>query len=109
MHCALLGVSKLLLTLWTDTARCSNTDHDIRYAVQQLDDRIKNIKVASSIRRKPRGISNLKHWKGYTYTCTSCICNKVHNYVLYYSVRVQIMDTLLWCVSFERNPSTRVL
>ena len=64
MHCALLGVSKLLLSLWTDSARCSNTIHDIRHAIQQLDNRINRIKVTSSIRRKPRGISDLKHWKG---------------------------------------------
>ena len=64
MHCALLGVSKLLLSLWTDSARCSNTIHDIRHAIQQLDNRMNRIKVTSSIRRKPRGISDLKHWKG---------------------------------------------
>ncbi len=64
MHCALLGVSKLLLTLWTDSTRCSNTVHDLRYAMPLLDRRINNIKIPSSIRRKPRPISDLKHWKG---------------------------------------------
>ncbi len=69
MHCALLGVSKLL---WTDVARCGGSLHDVRHAIPTLDKRIKNIVH----RPKPRGISDLKHWKGdfvllvQTNTCT---------------------------------------
>lgn len=64
MHCGLLGVSKLLLTSWTDTSRSNSTLHDLRYAVPLMDERMHKIIVASSIRRKPCGISELKHWKG---------------------------------------------
>ena len=71
MHCALLGVSKLLLSLWMDAARCSGTSHDLRADISLLDERISKIEVPSEIRRKPRGISDMKHWKG-TRACT-CI------------------------------------
>ena len=68
MHCALLGVSKLLLSLWTDPARCGGMLHDIRVC----DDRIK---VPSSIRRKPRTVSDLKHWKGQSSTLIIVNCH----------------------------------
>lgn len=65
MHCALLGVSKLLLSLWTDCARCRDTHHDLRSAIPRLDKVLGGIKVPSVIRRKPRGLSDIKHWKGH--------------------------------------------
>ena len=64
MHCALLGVSKMLLHLWTDTSRCRGTLHNLHADVALLDRRIKDIEVPSEIHRKPRGISDLKQWKG---------------------------------------------
>jgi hypothetical protein len=64
MHCALLGVSKLLVSLWIETSRCVGTDHNIRAFISSLDQQLlHNIKIPSCIRRKPRGLSELKHWK----------------------------------------------
>lgn len=57
MHCALLGVSKLLLNLWTNPARCRNTDHNLIASIPVMDNRIKCIQVPSMINRKPRGLS----------------------------------------------------
>jgi hypothetical protein len=65
MHCALLGVSKLLLNLWTDTARCRSTNHNLHADVKILDERIAQITVPSEILHKPREISDMKHWKGW--------------------------------------------
>ena len=45
MHCALLGVSKLLLNLWTDTSRCKNTPHDIHTDIPLLNEEIKKFQV----------------------------------------------------------------
>lgn len=64
MHCALLGVSKLLLQLWTSPTHCINTNHDLRADIPLLDERISKIAVPCEVRRKPRGISDVKHWKG---------------------------------------------
>lgn len=64
MHCALLGVSKLLLSLWTDTSRCRGRVHDLHTHIHLLDERIHQVEVPSDICRKPRGVSEQKHWKG---------------------------------------------
>lgn len=64
MHCALLGVSKLLLSLWTDPARCRNTDHNLVSSISLIDSHMKGIQVPLMITRKPRGLCELKHWKG---------------------------------------------
>ena len=64
MHCALLRVTKLLLNMWTDGTRSRNTIHGIHTDIARLDERISHICVPSEIQRKPRGISDIKHWKG---------------------------------------------
>lgn len=64
MHCALLGVSKLLMGLWTDPTRCRDTCHDLRRDIPQLNKLLSQVQVPSSIRRNPRAITDLKHWKG---------------------------------------------
>ena len=64
MHGALLGVSKLLLSLWTDPSRCRGTLHDLLPDILLLQERFKLIELPTEIRRKPRSISDLKHWKG---------------------------------------------
>ena len=64
MHCALLGVSKGLLNLWIDPTRCRDTSHDLRGDIPQLNKLLSFVQVPSLIRRKPRGITDLKHWKG---------------------------------------------
>ena len=66
MHCALLGVSKLLLNLWLDSSKCRGTDHDLRNAECIIDDRIKNIQIPSEINHVLRGVREMKHWKGTT-------------------------------------------
>ena len=66
MHCALLGMSKLLLKLWITPSICRDKPYDIRGSVDTINSRIKNILIPSEIRRKPRGIGDVKHWKGST-------------------------------------------
>lgn len=67
MHGTLLGIAKTLLKLWTVTSKCHGTDHDLHSLIDVLDDRIKYITVPSEIRRSPRGIKDVKHWKGTYY------------------------------------------
>ncbi len=65
MHCSLLGVSKLLLNLWMNPTRCNGTSHNLHGDIVWIDHcLINNVQVPSLIRRKPRGISVMKHWKG---------------------------------------------
>ena len=72
MHGALLGVTKLLINLWTAPSKCRGTDHDLHSVVDLLDERIQQMKIPSEIRRSPRGIKDVKHWKG-TYIMHACM------------------------------------
>lgn len=76
MHEVLLGVVKLLLSLWTEVSRCSGLSCDIRQYLLQIDSCIDQIEVPSEISRLPRGIQDhLKNWKGTsTITITSMCC-----------------------------------
>lgn len=66
MHCALIGVAKLLIGLWTDSAKCMGKGYDIRKHISAIDELMtsRNIQTPSEITRKPRGLSDVKHWKG---------------------------------------------
>ena len=65
MHCVMEGVAKLLLSLWTEPARCRGTLHDIEPHLHLIDQRIAQIQVPTEILRKPRAIKeHLKDWKG---------------------------------------------
>ena len=68
MHSGSIGVSKHLLSLWTNIAKCSGTNHDLHLKVHMIDDRIKHVKVPHEVQRKPSGITDLQHWKGICYT-----------------------------------------
>lgn len=62
MHCTLTGVSKLLLNLWLE--RCHGSAYDIYKEIDSLDSRIAQVQVPSEICHNPRGVSDMKHWKG---------------------------------------------
>lgn len=64
MHLALLGVSKLVLTMWMSDARSHGSFSNLHVNMSVVEERIKQIEVPSEITCKPRGISKLKHWKG---------------------------------------------
>ena len=57
MHLALLGVSKSVLNLWMN-------EPEIQSNLAEIERRIDSIEVPSEIHRQPRGLSELKHWKG---------------------------------------------
>lgn len=61
MHYALLGVSKLLLSLWIDGTRCCGTTHDLHSKLTMIDTGIHHIEVPSEVRRKTRNINKLKY------------------------------------------------
>ena len=64
MHCVLLGVTKLLLKLWLQPSRNRDNLYSINRHVPELNERLKNVMVPSLIRRKPRSLDEIKHWKG---------------------------------------------
>lgn len=64
MHCALIGAAKLLIGLWMDKSRCLRTEHDIHHLIVYIDECLQKIATPSEIPQKPRGLSDLKHWKG---------------------------------------------
>ena len=64
MHAALLGVSKLVLTMWMSDARSHGRFSDLHDNISRVEERIRQIEVPSEIRRRPRRISEVKHWKG---------------------------------------------
>lgn len=66
------GVVKLLLSLWTDTARCRGTLHDIERDLYLVDQSIGQVQFPTEMPRKPRGLKDhLSNWKGALYT--SCL------------------------------------
>lgn len=65
MHCVMEGVVKLLLSLWTDTARCRGTLHDIERDLYLVDQRIGQVQFPTEMPQKPRGLKDhLSNWKG---------------------------------------------
>ena len=58
MHLALLGVSKLVLGLWLKQSTAMRANLNV------IEKRIKQIEVPTEISREPRGINEVKHWKG---------------------------------------------
>jgi hypothetical protein len=67
MHCVLLGVSRLLLQLWFDTAHHKEAWY-LRGQIAVVDDRLCKIKPPNEMQRTPRSLqTTMKFWKG-----TSC-------------------------------------
>lgn len=64
MHCILLGVTKMLLTLWTDKAYSTNPWHLGSDKMKKLEERYLAIKPPNVITRTPRSLpKNLAHFK----------------------------------------------
>jgi len=63
MHGVLLGVQKLLLTLWFSSTY-SNSHFSVFSKVEEIHDRLRQILPTSEIKRLPRSISeHLTYWK----------------------------------------------
>ena len=63
MHCVLLGVTKMLLTLWFDKAHATE-EWSISKRVEDVDKRLLNITPPNCISWAPRSISkDFGHWK----------------------------------------------
>ena len=63
MHCVLLGVTKMLMTLWFDKAHAAE-DWNISKRVDEVDRRLLNITPPNCISRAPRSIfKDFGHWK----------------------------------------------
>ena len=78
MHCVLLGVVNLLLSLWFGSEHSRNHFY-IGRSVALVDKRLKEIKPPSAISRNPRAISqHLKYFKASEY----------RSFLLYYSLPV---------------------
>ena len=78
MHCVLLGVTKLLLSLWFNSEHSTKPFY-IGRSVTKVDQRLEGIKPPSCITRKPRALS--KHRKYYK-------ASEYRALLLYYSLPV---------------------
>ena len=78
MHGVLLGVQKLLLTLWFST-KFAGKDYSISGWVSLVDKRLSEITPTLEIHRLPRSISeHLKYWKA----------SELRSFLLYYGIPV---------------------
>lgn len=62
MHCVLLGVTKLLISLWF-LKSSSGKEFNVSEMLPVVDERLENIKPPLNIKRKPRSLNDLKYWK----------------------------------------------
>ena len=76
MHLALLGVSKLILGLWLKQSTAMRANLNV------IEKRIKQIEVPSEICREPRGLSEVKHWKGKHIQVHQYLCESVTGFIL---------------------------
>jgi len=96
MHSALLGVAKTILNFWMKEARSRGLFSNLHANMDVVEKRISQIEVPSEIRRKPRALSELKHWKGFInvhapincYCAYLCIASEFRSWVLFYAVPV---------------------
>ena len=76
MHGVLLGVQKLLLTLWF-SSKFSNRHFSISSKVDSIDFRLNQILPTSEIKRLPRSVADhLKYWKA----------SELRSFLLYYGL-----------------------
>ncbi|XP_028519461.1 uncharacterized protein LOC114576631 [Exaiptasia diaphana] len=75
MHGVLLGIMKMLLSLWFDPVH-NNEDFSISSKLDEVDERLLSIKPPASITRCPRSLSDRKHWKA----------SELRSFLLFYSV-----------------------
>ncbi|XP_061183192.1 uncharacterized protein LOC133191454 [Saccostrea echinata] len=66
MHGVLLGVQKLLLTLWF-SPKHKNRDFSISDQSDRLNNRLENIHPTLDITQLPRSITDMKYWKASEY------------------------------------------
>lgn len=62
MHCVLLGITKLLISLWF-LKQSAGEKFSVSGQLPIVEKRLKNIKPPIYINRKPRSISDIKYWK----------------------------------------------
>uniref|UniRef100_A0ABM0N1J6 Uncharacterized protein LOC102800872 n=1 Tax=Saccoglossus kowalevskii TaxID=10224 RepID=A0ABM0N1J6_SACKO len=78
MHCVCLGITKMLLILWTDKTNKDNPWY-VGNQLELIDTKILRIKPPHVITRAPRNIFNeLSHWKA----------SEFRNFLLFYSIPV---------------------
>ncbi|KAK3107860.1 hypothetical protein FSP39_023692 [Pinctada imbricata] len=78
MHGVLLGITKLLINLWTSGSH-SKEKFSISSSISVIDERLKKIKPPSYVTRIPRTISNhLKYWKA----------SELRNWLFFYSLPI---------------------
>lgn len=77
MHCVLLGITKMLLTLWTEKSYSSNPWYLGSENVKKLEQRYLDIKPPNVITRTPRSLlKNLAHFKA----------SELRSFLLYYAL-----------------------
>lgn len=75
MHCVLLGVMKMLMTLWFDKSH-RNEPFSISLRISEVDRRLMQVKPPSFISRLPRSLAEVTHYKA----------AELKNFLLFYSL-----------------------
>lgn len=75
MHCALLGVTKMMMTLWFDKSH-KDKIFSIATKISEVDNRLLKIKPPNFIARLPRSLSEVSHYKA----------SELKNFLLCYSI-----------------------
>lgn len=75
MHCVLLGVMKMLMTLWFDKTH-RNEHFSISTKAKEVDERLLNIKPPKFLTSFPRSLTEVSHFKA----------AELKNFLLYYSL-----------------------
>lgn len=101
MHGILLGVTKKLLTIWTDTRNSAETFY-IGKHVKNIDKLLKNICPPYLISRLPRKLSLMAHWKAselrawLLFYGIPCLKGKLENtHLIHFSTLVEATYILL--------------
>lgn len=76
MHCVLLGVVKLLLSLWLESKYHKNDFYLHGIKVKKINSNIENIRPPNCFSRRPRPITEYIHWKA----------NELRNWLLFYGL-----------------------
>lgn len=74
MHCVLLGIMKMLLTLWFDVSHAKET-WSIRKCLSTINDRLSSLKPPYHISRKPRSLDDVQQWKASEFKSFMLYCS----------------------------------
>lgn len=77
MHCVLLGVMKMMLSLWFDISHRTK-DWSIRNKIKEINERLLSIQPPNFINRMPQNLEDISQWKA----------SELRSFLIFYSTAV---------------------